>query len=100
MASRTMQTSSGLRSPQYVRLTLLSLAVSGVLAAIVAFDASGWFGRATQVVEAAMPGMATVSGSVTAPSAFNAARVYLRNADKHMTYMVYTQAGKFRATPL
>src|SRR6185503_9280637 len=47
-----------------------------------------------------MPGMATVSGTVTGPGAFSAAQVYLRNTDKQMTYMVYTQGGKFRATPL
>ena len=47
-----------------------------------------------------MPGMATLSGTVTAPSVFTAAQVYLRNTDKQMTYMVYTQGGKFRATPL
>src|SRR5262245_4314025 len=100
MAARTTQSSSPLRSPQCASATLLSLAVSGVLIAFVAFGTSGWFGTVTEVVEAAMPGMATVSGTVTAPSAFSGARVYLRNTDKDMTYMVYTQGGKFRATPL
>ena len=98
MACQTTQ--SPLRSPQSIRLVSLSLAVFGLLAAFVAFGTSGWFGPATQVVEAAMPGMATVSGTVTAPGAFSAARVYLRNTDRQMTYMVYTQGGKFRATPL
>src|SRR5262245_45969064 len=100
MAFRIKQSSSPLRSPQGVRLTALALAVLGALAAFAALGTSEWFGAGTQVVEAAMPGMATVSGTVTAPGAFTAARVYLRNTEKQITYMVYTQGGKFRATPL
>ena len=39
-----------------------------------------------------------VTGSVTAAKPFKAAHVYLRGQDKrHMMYMVYTQAGAFKA---
>src|ERR1700741_4066766 len=100
MASRRAQSSSRLRSPQFARMILLTVAVSGVVASFVAFGTSGWFGPATQVVQAAMPGMATASGTVTASGAFTGARVYLRNIDKEITYTVFTQGGKFRATPL
>jgi streptogramin lyase/cytochrome c5 len=46
-----------------------------------------------------IPG-ATVTGTVEAPSPFTAARVYLRNTDKRILYMVYTQQGRFRAKAL
>jgi streptogramin lyase len=48
----------------------------------------------------AMPGMGTVSGTVTAAKPFKAAQVYLRNLDKKILYMVYTNAGAFRAVAL
>jgi streptogramin lyase len=44
--------------------------------------------------------LARVSGTVTSPTEFKAARVYFRNPDKHMLYMVYTNAGKFQAMNL
>ena len=48
----------------------------------------------------ALHGMASVSGTVTAGKPFKAAQVYLRNVDKRMLYMVYTNAGAFRAVAL
>jgi streptogramin lyase len=47
-----------------------------------------------------VPGAATVSGMVNSPVPFKAARVYLRNVDKGMLYMVYTSGGKFEAVQL
>jgi virginiamycin B lyase len=44
-----------------------------------------------------IPGTGSLSGLVTAESPFQAAKVYARNADRHMTYMVYTAKGRFRA---
>ena len=44
--------------------------------------------------------MARLSGSVTAPTAFKAAQVYIRNVDKNIMYMVFTNAGQFRAVSL
>jgi streptogramin lyase len=60
---------------------------------------------ALQVLDAqqrgnALSGMGRVSGAVTAPAPFKAAQVYLRNAERNLTYMVFTTAGKFRAAPL
>ncbi|MEO2197915.1 MAG: carboxypeptidase-like regulatory domain-containing protein, partial [bacterium] len=51
-------------------------------------------------LQAAVPGTATVSGTVTASQPFTAAQVYMRNLDKGIVYMVYTQAGRFRAVAL
>ena len=51
-------------------------------------------------LQAAVPGTATVSGTVTASQPFQAAQVYIRNLDKGIVYMVYTQGGRFRAVAL
>ena len=47
-----------------------------------------------------LSGLASVSGSVTSSSPFKAARVYFRNVDKRMQYMVYTAGGKYQALHL
>jgi streptogramin lyase len=47
-----------------------------------------------------MAGMATMTGTVTAGKPFKAAQVYIRNTDKRILYMVYTNAGQFRARGL
>jgi streptogramin lyase/cytochrome c5 len=60
----------------------------------------GWIGADPATAHAAPPGMASLTGQVTAPSPFRAARVYMRNTDKKILHMVYTQGGRFRATPL
>ena len=41
--------------------------------------------------------LGSVSGKVTADGPFKSARVYLRDADRHVTYMVYTADGSFKA---
>src|SRR5262249_4669684 len=47
-----------------------------------------------------LTGMAAMTGSVTAGKPFKAAQVYIRNTDKRILYMVYTNAGQFRALGL
>src|SRR4029077_17932417 len=47
-----------------------------------------------------LTGMATMTGSVTAGKAFKAAPVYSRKSDQRSLYMVYTNAGRFRALGL
>ena len=51
-------------------------------------------------LRAEVPGTATVTGTVTSSQAFQAAQVYLRNVDEGIVYMVYTNAGRFRAVAL
>ena len=46
------------------------------------------------------PGTGSLSGTVTSPTPFKAAQVFIRNVDKRMLYMVYTNAGQFRAVAL
>jgi len=47
-----------------------------------------------------LTGLASVSGSVTAPASFKAAKVYFRNVEKRIQYMVYTADGKYQALHL
>src|SRR5712671_2550968 len=47
-----------------------------------------------------LAGLASVSGSVTSPAPFKAAKVYFRNTERRMQYMVYTAGGKYQAQNL
>src|SRR5688572_9611214 len=47
-----------------------------------------------------LAGLATVSGTVTSPAPFTAAKVYFRNLERRMQYMVYTAGGKYQAMHL
>ena len=71
-------------------------AVAGTIAAASVVVVLGAQGVATQptAVQAPIPGLANVAGTVQSSSPFTAARVYLRNVDKHILYMVYTAAGR------
>ena len=84
-------------------VTLVALTVAAAAASV--FVGPGrWATASLMKVEAAappgMPGMATISGTVEASKPFKAAQVYIRNTDKRILYMVYTQAGHFRAVAL
>src|SRR5947208_15373087 len=45
-------------------------------------------------------GTASLSGAVDSAMPFKAAQVFIRNTDKRILYMVYTNAGQFRAVAL
>ena len=49
---------------------------------------------------ATVPGAASLSGTVESSAPYNAAQVFIRNTDKRMLYMVYTNAKRFRAVAL
>ena len=53
-----------------------------------------------QADKSELSGLASVAGIVTSPSAFQAAKVYFRNTDRRMQYMVYTAGGKYQAMHL
>jgi streptogramin lyase len=72
----------------------------GVAAAVVVFLAYFGLAEAQFKKTADLGGLARASGTVKSPSEFKAARVYFRNPDKRMLYMVYTNAGKFQAMNL
>ena len=49
---------------------------------------------------ATVPGAASLSGTVESSAPYSAAQVFIRNTDKRMLYMVYTNAKRFRAVAL
>ncbi len=54
----------------------------------------------TGLLENKVPGTGTLTGKVTAPRAFEAARVYAHNLDKNILYMVYTGDGNYQAVAM
>src|SRR3984893_9446188 len=48
----------------------------------------------------AIAGMGSLSGTVKAPKEFKAAKVFAKNVDKHVVYMVYTDGGRYQAIDL
>ena len=99
-----MKTSSMLRSfSRRSTRGAQALALITVAAAIVAgYVASGSGARAAAQSRdrVSLKEMPSVTGTVEASRPFKAAQVYLRNVDRRMSYMVYSQAGKFRAVAL
>ena len=47
-----------------------------------------------------VPGTGMLSGQVTAPTAFQAARVYANNVDRDIIYMVYTGEGRYQTVAM
>src|SRR5438093_342538 len=83
--------------PLFERLHLdwaLLVAIGGVLLASPSASAQ------SEAVKPTIAGTGAVTGTVTAPKPFTAAQVYLRNADKSVTFMVYTAGGKYQAINL
>ena len=44
--------------------------------------------------------LASLSGTVTAPAEFKAAKVYARHTDRDIIYMVYTAAGQYQTVAM
>lgn len=75
--------------------------VAAVVTLIVVF--LGFQGRQFSMAAATdgvLPGTGSLSGTVKAPGPFKAARVYVRNVDKDVLFMVYTSGGAYRAVNL
>ena len=47
-----------------------------------------------------VPGTGMLTGEVTAPGAFQAAKVYAKNVDKNIIYMVYTGSGHYQTVAM
>src|SRR6202790_1270408 len=47
-----------------------------------------------------LAGTGTLSGTVKAPKDFKAAKVYAKNMEKNVVYMVFTEDGKYQAVDL
>jgi virginiamycin B lyase len=82
-----------------LNIVLSAGAVAASLAgAYVVQGVGGWVAATPTAVQAApLPGTAALTGTVEATVPFKAAQVYIRNVDRRILYMVYTQAGQFRA---
>jgi virginiamycin B lyase len=80
----------------------LIIALTGSLAAAcIVFGASGSAAAKAAAAQAgAIPRMSSLSGTVDSAAPFKAAQVFIRNVDKRILYMVYTNAGQFRAVAL
>ena len=83
-----------------VALLIVALTASVAAAYVIVGVAAGIAEAPTTAYAASLPGMASLSGTVDSPRPFRAAQVYLRNTDRHLVHMVFTQGGTFRATPL
>src|SRR5882762_3623187 len=96
-------TRSRRRWPTAVTRALLLMTAVGwsLVAAYAVFGVSGWVAATPATVQAVvLPGTASLSGTVTSTAPFKAAKVSVRNVDKRILYMVYTNAGQFRAVAL
>jgi streptogramin lyase len=80
------------------RFLLFSLALTFAL--LIAAAVTTRFGETPRVAQAAVPGLGNLSGTVQASTSFKAAQVLIRNVDKHILYMVYTNGSKFRSVAL
>ena len=83
------------------RSLLLVIALTGSLAAAyVVVGVSGWVAATTIAEAASLPETASLSGTVDSTAPFKAAQVFIRNVDRRILYMVYTNAGQFRSVAL
>ena len=85
------------------RFLTSACALAACLGIAYAINVSGWFSAPATVAaqqRGPLAGMARLSGTVTAPQAFKAAQVFIRNVDKHVLYMVFTSGGKYRSLGL
>src|SRR5438128_1317142 len=80
-------------TPRYLAATLI--VIIGTLLPIGSVSA-----QSAPASRSELAGLASVSGTVTSPSPFQAAKVYFRNTDKRVQYMVYTAGGKYQAMHL
>jgi streptogramin lyase/cytochrome c5 len=93
-------TSSSCRQRSVVRrvpLTMIAV-IASLAAAYAVFGVSGW--ATATPSPAQVSGMARMSGTVSSSKPFKAAQVYIRNVDMRIMYMVFTNAGQFRAVSL
>jgi streptogramin lyase/mono/diheme cytochrome c family protein len=83
---------------------VVRLVVVGIGGLTAGFLMIGTGGRTSATLTAAqatsLSAMGGLSGTVTSSKPFKAAQVYMRNVDKRIMYMVYTNAGQFRSVGL
>ncbi|MBM4197935.1 MAG: hypothetical protein FJ197_12760 [Gammaproteobacteria bacterium] len=82
------------------RLLMFAMALGGVLWGYLALNATSGVAALSRDQATTIKGLATITGTVDATRPFKAAQVFIRNVDKRMLYMVYTNQGRFRAVAL
>src|SRR5262245_41867402 len=83
------------------RSTMLIGALLGSVAiAYLMFCASEPVAATPAPAAQAIAGTASLSGTVESSAPFKAAQVFIRNTDKRILYMVYTNAGQFRGVAM
>src|SRR5579862_6640518 len=83
---------------------LVSSLGAGALALALLAVQPGWSGEKPDKAVVAGPdettGLGSIFGTVSGPKEFKAAKVYAKNLDKNVTYMVFTEGGKYQAIDL
>src|SRR6059036_1921811 len=74
--------------------------MAGLGIAYVVFGITGSAAAGPAAAQGAISGTASLAGAVDSTAPFKAAQVFIRNVDKRILYMVYTNAGQFRAVAL
>src|SRR5205809_5495016 len=83
------------------RRVLLPVIVVVLAVGYLAVGRGGWASAPVKTVQApASRGMGSMSGTVNSSKPFKAGQVYIRNVDMRILYMVFTNAGQFRAVSL
>ena len=100
MRTLKMLRSSRRRSTLGRQVLVLVIAVISLVAGYFVSGASMGAAAQSRGKGASLQGTASLTGSVDATKPFKAAQVYIRNVDRRILYMVYTNAGKFRAVAL
>ncbi|HEV8319725.1 MAG TPA: hypothetical protein VGQ10_20085 [Vicinamibacterales bacterium] len=90
-----MSTGKIAASSRLVILSMITLAI-----AYGFFAGSGLAAKGSAAQQGQGSGTARLSGTVDSTAPFRAAQVFIRNVDKRILYMVYTNAGQFRAVSL
>src|SRR5215510_7175451 len=81
------------------KITRSSVLIVGLIGSVVI--ACGVFaGSGSAAAQAGLSGTASLSGTVDSTTPFKAAQVFIRNVDKRILYMIYTNASQFRAVAL
>lgn len=82
------------------RFLVSAIALAACLVAAYVLNVSGGAATVMARQRGELAGMARLSGAVTAPQAFKAGQVFIRNVDRKILYMVFTNGGQYRSLAL
>jgi streptogramin lyase len=95
-----MKVSTKVRLRPGGRFFVPAIALAACLVAAYVLNVSGGAATVMARQRGELAGMARLSGKVTAPQAFKAGQVFIRNVDKKILYMVFTSGGQYRSLAL